>query len=91
MRFDTIVGYVYRADILCPTCVVEAMISQGIASPAARDMSEEDVLDQCADAMAIYRMDEGSFDSSEFPKVGFACDFGSAEESMCGSCGEIIG
>ena len=47
------------------------MIAAGDASPAARDMPVEDVLDQCAEAMAIDRSDETSFDSNEFPKAVF--------------------
>ena len=47
------------------------MITHRSASPAARDMNVEAVLNQCADAMAIDRSDETSFDSSEFPKPVF--------------------
>jgi hypothetical protein len=34
-------------------------------------MDVEAVLDQCAEAMAIERSDESSFDSGEFPKPVF--------------------
>ena len=70
-RADEIAAYTYRAEVLCPTCLIEAMISAGDASPAARDMPTEDVLDQRAGANAINPDDETSFDSDEFPKVVF--------------------
>lgn len=59
------------ADTWCPACLIEAMINLGAASPAARDMPAEGILDQCAAASAIDRSDETSFDSFEFPKVVF--------------------
>lgn len=83
-RSDELAGYLYRADVYCPACVIEAMIAVGDASPAAQDMAVEAVLDQCADAMAIDRADETSYDSSELPKVVFLGDSG--EDDVCGSC-----
>jgi hypothetical protein len=71
-RSDEVAAYTYRADIDCPDCLIAGMIDAGDAgdaAPAARDMPAEDVLDQCAEAAAIDRTDETSFDSSEFPKV----------------------
>jgi hypothetical protein len=47
------------------------MIAARDASPAARDMATEDVLEQCDDAAAIDLTDETSYDSAEFPKVVF--------------------
>lgn len=72
MNSHQIVAYTYQADIYCPTCLIEKMIFKGEASPAARNMVEENVLDQCADAQGIDRYDETTFDSDEFPKVVFA-------------------
>ena len=63
------------------------MIANGIAAPAARDMFTEDVLDQCAGALAVDRWDETSYDSDEFPKVVFA-DW--VDEEVCGRCGETF-
>lgn len=68
--FD-IVAYQYRAHIYTPAEIVDALIADGLASPAARDMDVEDALDQIAGANAIDRMDEYSFDSDDFPKVVF--------------------
>ena len=83
-----ITGYVYRADIYCPTCIIETMVAGGEASPAARDMSVEDALDQIADANAIDRYDEWSFDTDDFPKVIFSID---DDDCYCGRCGKRLG
>ncbi|MFZ2176583.1 MAG: hypothetical protein WAW17_21590 [Rhodococcus sp. (in: high G+C Gram-positive bacteria)] len=64
-----IAGYTYKAENYRPEKLVEVLIAEGAASPGARGMSVEDVLDQIAGANAIDRHDERSFDSSEFPKV----------------------
>lgn len=66
-----IAGYTYNAENWTPVALIEALVAAGELSPAARDMSAEDVLDQHAGALAIDRSDERSFDSSEFPKVIF--------------------
>jgi hypothetical protein len=68
-RSHEVAAYAYRASLLCPPCLIEAMIATRDASPAARDMLVEDVLDQCAAADPIDRTDETTFDSYEFPKV----------------------
>jgi hypothetical protein len=83
-RVDKIAAYLYRADLHCPACVIEAMIASRDASPAARDMPVEAVLDQCAEAMALDRCDETSFDSSEFPKVVLRVDIADGERR--GAC-----
>ena len=67
-RSDEIAAYTYQADIYCPACLIEAMIADGIAAPAARDMPTDDVLEQCAGALAIDRDDDTTYDTSEFPK-----------------------
>lgn len=71
MTATDIVGYTYRAENYMPANLIEVLIANGEASPAARDMNVEEVLNQIAGANAIDRMDEYSFDSSEFPKVIF--------------------
>ncbi len=72
-RFDTIVGYVYLAAEHTPEQLhaeyVERWIEGRACSPAARDMSMEDILNQRAAAEGIDRDDEYSFDSDDFPKV----------------------
>ncbi|MGH9228314.1 MAG: hypothetical protein ACRD07_06190 [Acidimicrobiales bacterium] len=83
-RVDEIAAYLYRAGLYCPACAIEAMIAHRDASPAARDMPVEAVLDQCAEALALDRGDEASFDSSEFPKVVLRIDV--ADGDRCSSC-----
>lgn len=83
-RADEIAAYTYRAEIHCPACITEAMIATGDTSPAARDMRTENVLDQCADANAIDRTDEASYDNSEFPKAVFLHQL--ADGATCDRC-----
>jgi hypothetical protein len=87
-RLDEIAAYLYRADLYCPACVVEAMMARRDASPAARDLPVEAVLDQCAQALALDRSDEISFDSSEFPKVVLRIELGDGDR--CGACGDEL-
>lgn len=68
-KADAIVGYNYKAATYCPTHLIELLVQSGKLSPAARDMREEDALDQWAGAEAIDRQDERTFDSDDFPKV----------------------
>lgn len=86
MLSTDIVAYVFNADIYCPPCVIEALISAGIASPGARGMAVEDALDQIAGANAIDRYAEATYDSGEFPKVVFAGD----GPAICGGCGAAV-
>jgi hypothetical protein len=66
-----IAGYTYNCENFTPRALIDAMVSAGELSPAARDMRPEDVLDQHAGALGIDRYDENTYDSSEFPKVIF--------------------
>lgn len=71
MNVTEIAGYTYRTENYTPANLIEALIAAGEASPAARDLSVEDALDQIAAANAIDRRDENTFDSNDFPKVIF--------------------
>ena len=82
------VAYSYQSETLHPACVIERMIANREASPAARDMDTEEVLDQIAGANAIDRQDEMSFDSGDFPKVVFAD--GITDGETCDRCGMLI-
>jgi hypothetical protein len=88
MNTQTIVGYTYRADNLHPDCLISTMVATRELSPAARDMSAEDVLDQHAGANAIDREDERSFDSGDFPKPFTAEQ--ATEDEACGVCGKLF-
>ena len=80
-----IVGYTFRAENYCPDCLIERMVDQGHLSPAAREMAAEVALDQHAEANAIDRDDEWSFDTDDFPKVIFRSH--PDEVEGCGGCG----
>jgi hypothetical protein len=80
-----ITGYQYKADFYCPSDLINLLIAQGKASPAARDMEPEDVLDQIAGAEAVDREDEYSFDTDEFPKRVYSLE---DDDCYCGVCGE---
>ena len=88
MSATDIIAYTYRAEILCPSCTIEAMIHQGDAAPAAADMRPEDVLDQVAGANAFDRYDETTFDSGDFPKVVFASSL--EYDEACECCGRFV-
>jgi hypothetical protein len=73
---NTIVGYTYQSTRACPECTIEEFVQDGSLSPAARDMSAEDALDQAWEAQALFdtpegalRADESTFDSDDFPHV----------------------
>jgi len=79
-----VTAYTYKADIYCVDCIIEAMLMEREATPAARDMPVESALDQIAEANAIDRYDESTFDSYEFPKVVFSDQL---HGEHCGGCG----
>jgi hypothetical protein len=68
MPYD-IAGYDWHGSRYTPADLIDAMIANGVASPAARDMDPEDVLDQIAGANGVDRYDESSYSDHEFPKV----------------------
>lgn len=73
MAGSDVVGYTYKAENYRWPNLVEVLIREGRAAPAARDMAADDVLDQIveAEALDIDRSDELTFDSDDFPKVIF--------------------
>ena len=72
MKSFDIVGYTFSGENYTPENLIEAMIAAGELSPAARDMTVEDALEQHAAVNAINREDERSYDTDEHPKVIFA-------------------
>ncbi|MGZ4518835.1 MAG: hypothetical protein ACXVGB_00255 [Mycobacteriaceae bacterium] len=95
MRPDSIVGYVYRADIWCESCIIPAMTGPGDAydgwalAAGAQPEPIEQQLDIIADAFGIDRYDEWTFDTDDFPKVLFA-DHASEDGEWCASCHEPL-
>lgn len=85
--FD-IVGYTYSADQYCPEHIIEVLITNREASPAARDMNVEEALWWIASANAIDYDNPHSYDSDDFPKVIFRDQVDASER--CGWCGEPL-
>jgi hypothetical protein len=81
----TIVGYTYRADNYCPTCVIQRIVLNGKPVAVDTNANVENVLDRLADANGIDRYDESSFDSGDFPKVIFSTMV--EDDEQCGECG----
>lgn len=77
----TVAGYMYRADVYHPGCLVEMMVRTSELSPGAWGMTPEEALDQHAGALAVDRYDESTYDSGEFPKVVFG-----GLGATCGEC-----
>ncbi len=78
--FATVVGYAYRAEILCPYCTASAL---GIPDSLIAEYGAGTVIDVLATARGIDAEDERSFDSNDFPKVVFESD---VDGEFCGVC-----
>ena len=90
MNSTDIVGYTYRADNYCPTCILLEL--GGIAVPPESEQpNTERVLDCVATVIGIDRYREATFDSGQFPKVVFLSDLDLAEYECCGRCGRSLG
>lgn len=89
-----VVGYIYRADIFCPGCLLAALPTgegeafDGWADCSIPPMTAEQNLDEIAYAFGIDRTDEWSFDSGDFPKVILSLD--DAARDQCGQCGQVL-
>lgn len=90
MHATDIVAYTYQAETLCPSCTVASYTELPIQMV---DVNVEQYLDDAARLFGIDRMDERSFDSSEFPKVVFASQvdgYERFEDAACMGCGEEL-
>jgi hypothetical protein len=87
MKSYTIVGYTFNTENYCVDCTREMFTPENLTIPA--DASTEGVLEAASLARGINRLDESSYDSSEFPKVIFASQIESDEE-YCGNCHESL-
>lgn len=89
-RATDIVGYTFKADTYCPDCIIGVLPTgdgqefEGWALATDVRMSVENNLNEIAAAFQIDRMDERSFDSSEFPKVIFSSQVEQPER--CSNC-----
>ena len=80
-----IAGYIYKADIYCPTCAMETYAKAHntlIVDPP------ESFFDQQANLAGVDREEETSFDSDEFPKMVFTWD--ASNQDTCGKCGKSL-
>lgn len=84
MASDTIVGYTYDADTLCPVCTAVAVGVDYEAGPRIPDL-----IDRAGREAGIDVDNERTFDSSEWPKVIFESSVEGPEE-RCGSCHESL-
>ena len=89
-----VVAYIYRAEPLCPNCVIQALPIgdggefDGWALAEGVRMSTEENLSELALAFGIDRDDESSFDSDEFPKVVFDSQLEAGD--ACGMCNDTL-
>jgi hypothetical protein len=83
MSATDIVAYTYRAENLCPHCIMAKFNSDGRLGTDV-----ETVLDWHAGVSGIDRGDERTFDSGDFPKVVFGSQIESDER--CNGCGESL-
>lgn len=87
MAATDVVAYTYQADTYHPACVLRAM---GYTQRTAERVDVETELDELARERRIYRHDESSYDSDDFPKVIFESDLEPTDEDghpyVCGVC-----
>lgn len=99
------VGYIYNADQYCLDCIVTMFVGDYPADANGNDGCQcaECVLDKAAEIRGIDRMDESSYDSSDFPKsipyhndIHAECQLEESWEEhwscdgRCANCGEVI-
>lgn len=88
-----IVGYDFKGERLCPTCVVGAL-STGPDEPfdgwadATGEMGAEEFLQGIADAFQIDRVNPRTYTAGEFPKVVFRGHVHGLE--TCDNCGNVL-
>lgn len=91
MHATDIVGYSFNADTYCVDCIVSVVTNGTYPSGSFARSEVESKLDAIAQYDRIDRMDEHSFDSSEFPKVIFADSVHSGDSpDYCGKCHELL-
>lgn len=76
------IAYAYEADLYCPECMANVAIAFG-ASPLG---GPEAVIASWAELAKVDHMDEGSYDSGDFPKASFHAE----DIEHCGRCGDCI-
>lgn len=88
MNIDpTTYGYQYDAAFWCPVCIIEVLIAQGKASPAAREIGPEVTIEQIQQADAASTMER--LDSDRYPQRLGAYS-GLTERDVCDRCGQVL-
>lgn len=78
--------YLYSAALWCGPCVIENLIANGKASPAARDMDPADALEQILSSNGF--TEEAEYDSDDLPKGPYGDGGGEADSPQhCDGCG----
>lgn len=83
-----IVAYTYKAEMLCPSCTLDAL---NVPASLRAEQSCESILETLAVAQGIDIFNERTFDSGDFPKVVFDSQIEPCGEADCPACGEIDG
>lgn len=82
----SVVGYVFQADIFCPSCLEQALSVRLRDALIVGAETLTEALDLLAAFDGVDNYDERTFDSGDFPKVIFSTD----EPDQCGPCGEEL-
>lgn len=85
MRYGTIVGYTYSADMMCGDCVVKRLQDRYQIINDVLAVDTELALDGIASMLDIDRDDLYSYDSGDFPKPVLCEQV--EEDEHCGECG----
>lgn len=80
------VGYVYRAELLCPNCTIEALKADSKAE--IYDSSDEATIRILANRAGVDYSDQYSYDSDDFPKpvLSLELDCDDDEHERCDAC-----
>ena len=88
MNIDpTTYGYTYGPAIYCPECLVEELLGEGRAAPAAREMGAEEVIEQIVEVEALEY--PATHDSQVVPQRLGAYS-GLTDEDTCDRCSEVL-
>lgn len=82
-------AFMYCAALWCGPCVIESLITQRKASPAARDMAPAEALAQIVESNGFTC--ESDYDSDDLPKGPYADGGGEADTPQhCDACGGFL-
>jgi hypothetical protein len=82
MKSWDIVGYIYQGDVYCTACVLGQVLHPH--EEYIDQYDTESALDRLSYVRGVDREAERTFDSDDFPKVGFADQ--ATTDDVCGNC-----